>query len=111
MAGHRAFAEVRAERARGPRYREEVDAIKRVMDEALTLAELRRRAGVTQTHLAEQLDITQGSVSRIEHQSDLVLSTIRSYVEALGGRLELRAVFDGESLPITAFPEGESTAP
>ncbi len=108
MAGHRKFAEVRAERARGPRYRDEVDAIKRVMDEALTLAELRRRVGLTQTRLAADLDVTQGSVSRIEHQSDLVLSTIRSYVEALGGRLELRAVFDGESLPIMTFPETES---
>lgn len=107
MAGHRKFSEVRAERVRGPRYREEVDAIKRVMDETLTLAQLRQRAGVTQVALAGQLDITQGSVSRIEHQSDLVLSTIRSYVEALGGTLELRAVFGGESLPIMAFPEAE----
>lgn len=81
------------------------------MDETLTLAELRRRAGVTQTRLAADLDITQGSVSRIEHQSDLVLSTIRNYVEALGGRLELRAVFDGESLPIMAFPDAEPTVP
>ena len=53
MAGHRKFADVRAERARDPRYREEVDAIKRVMDEALTLAQLRRQAGVTQVQLAD----------------------------------------------------------
>jgi DNA-binding XRE family transcriptional regulator len=108
MAGHRKFAEVRAERAHGPRYREEVDAIKRVMDEALTLAQLRRQAGVTQVQLAENLHLTQGSVSRIEHQSDLVLSTIRGYVEGLGGRLEMRAVFGEESLPITAMPEPDT---
>jgi hypothetical protein len=44
--------------------------------------------------LAEALDVSQPNVSRIEHQDDVFLSTLRSYVEALGGRLEVRAVFD-----------------
>ncbi len=49
---------------------------------------------VTQQVLAEALDVSQPNVSRIEHQDDVFLSTLRSYVEALGGRLEVRAVFD-----------------
>ncbi len=48
---------------------------------------------VTQQVLAEALDVSQPNVSRIEHQDDVFLSNLRSYVEALGGRLEVRAVF------------------
>lgn len=61
--------------------------------EALTLYELRKAREMTQSQLARALDTTQPGVSRIEHQTDLYLSTLRSYVEALGGTLELRAAF------------------
>jgi len=58
---------------------------------------LRQARLQTQVALAERLDIPQTAVSRIERRTDLLLSTMRKYVEALGGRLELRAVFpDGE---------------
>jgi transcriptional regulator with XRE-family HTH domain len=51
----------------------------------------------TQVALAERLDIPQNAVSRMERRTDLLLSTLRGYVEGLGGKLELRAVFpDGE---------------
>jgi transcriptional regulator with XRE-family HTH domain len=64
------------------------------MREALALSELRTSRDVTQQALADALDVTQPNVSRIEHEDDVFLSTLRSYVEALGGRLEVRAVFD-----------------
>jgi hypothetical protein len=58
---------------------------------------LRQARLQTQVALAERLDIPQTAVSRMERRTDLLLSTMRKYVEALGGRLELRAVFpDGE---------------
>ena len=47
----------------------------------------------TQVALAERLNIAQGAVSRMEKQSDFLLSTLREYVGALGGQLELRVVF------------------
>ncbi len=58
---------------------------------------LRRARQQTQMAVAEKLKIAQGAVSRMEKQSDFLLSTLREYVGALGGQLELRAV----------FPEGE----
>jgi hypothetical protein len=48
---------------------------------------------MTQVALAKQLNMVQPSVSRLERQADLYVSTLRRYVEALGGRLEIHAVF------------------
>lgn len=53
------------------------------------LAELRRLAGRMQTEIAEAMEIRQPSVSKIETQADMLLSTLRSYVEAIGGELHL----------------------
>lgn len=53
------------------------------------LRELRRIAGKAQAEIATALDIKQPSVSKIEKQADMYLSTLRSYVEAVGGKLEL----------------------
>ena len=71
--------------------------------EELSLAELRRARRRTQTAVAKSLQTTQSGVSRLEHQADLYLSTLRSYVEALGGRLEIRAVFPDAEVPVTSF--------
>lgn len=54
---------------------------------------LREARQQTQVAVAEKLHVGQGSISRIEKQSDFLLSTLREYVAALGGQLELRAVF------------------
>lgn len=68
------------------------------MNGPLTLAEVRRSQGVTQVELAASLGHhRQSQVSRTERQSDLLASTLRSYVEALGGRLELVAEFPDEA--------------
>lgn len=59
----------------------------------------------TQVALAERLDIPQNAVSRMERRTDLLLSTLRSYVEGLGGKLELRVIFpDGEFVLDTLGP-------
>ena len=47
----------------------------------------------TQIAVAEQMHVPQSAVSRLENQSDCLLSTLRKYVVALGGTLEMRAVF------------------
>ena len=54
---------------------------------------LRQARQQTQVAVAERLKIAQGAVSRMEKQSDFLLSTLREYVGALGGQLELRVVF------------------
>jgi len=61
--------------------------------EELTLRDLRKARDLTQERMAELLDIGQDSVSRLEQRSDLLLSTLRSYVNAMGGSLELVARF------------------
>lgn len=58
-------------------------------EEYLTLQELRKSAGLTQENVSKQLDIPQSNISRIEKSSDMLLSTLRSYVEAVGGKLNL----------------------
>ena len=70
---------------------------------AMPLDELRRARQMTQVSLAESLGVNQGEVSKIEHRTDLYLSTLSGYVEALGGTLEIRAVFSDREVRITQF--------
>ena len=64
----------------------------------MTLRELRKARKLTQVRMAKQLGITQDSVSRLEKRSDLLLSTLRKTVEAMGGSLSLVAQFPDLSL-------------
>ncbi len=66
----------------------------------LKLAELRQKRGVSQTVVADTLAVTQPNISRIEQEDDVYLSTLARYVEALGGRLEVLAVFGDETVKI-----------
>jgi transcriptional regulator with XRE-family HTH domain len=67
-----------------------IDARYREMkDEVEGLRELRQIAGKAQAEIATTLNIKQPSVSKIESQADMYLSTLRSYVEAIGGELDL----------------------
>lgn len=64
-----------------------------LLAEEMTLRELRKARQLTQVRMAKQLGITQDSVSRLEKRSDLLLSTLRKTVEAMGGKLSLVAEF------------------
>lgn len=68
---------------------------KQLLAEVEGLAELRRLAGQAQTEVAAKLRIKQPSLSRMERQADMYLSTLRAYVEAIGGKLELVAHLPG----------------
>jgi len=61
--------------------------------EEMTLRELRRARKLTQVRLAKALGISQDGVSRLERRSDLLLSTLRKSVKAMGGNLSLVAEF------------------
>lgn len=87
-------------RARDPEWDANVAERVRAIEDALALAELRQSRHVTQVQLAETLGISQGNVSRLEARSDVYLSTLRSYVEALGGHLEIAAVFGDERVRV-----------
>jgi transcriptional regulator with XRE-family HTH domain len=75
------------------------------LHEELTLAELRKAREMTQKQLAEALETTQPGVSQIERRTDLYVSTLRSYIQALGGELQISAVFPDGTTQITAFGE------
>jgi DNA-binding XRE family transcriptional regulator len=64
--------------------------------EERSLQELRRAHKLTQKRMAEVLGVGQDSVSRLEQRSDLLISTLRTYVEAMGGKLSLVAEFPDE---------------
>ena len=64
--------------------------------EKKSLQELRRAHKLTQKRMAQVLGIGQDSVSRLEKRTDLLISTLRGYVEALGGRLSLVAEFPNQ---------------
>jgi DNA-binding XRE family transcriptional regulator len=64
-----------------------------LMAEEMTLRELRHARKLTQVRMAKALGISQDGVSRLEKRSDLLLSTLRKTVEAMGGSLSLVAQF------------------
>src|SRR5882724_6751406 len=77
-----------------PAQRKKVEArAEDLVAEEMTLRELRRARKLTQVRIAKTLGITQDSVSRLEKRSDLLLSTLRKTVEAMGGNLSLIAEF------------------
>jgi DNA-binding XRE family transcriptional regulator len=83
---------------------------KRVLDAdlrigTLALGALRRKRGVSQATVADALDVSQPNISRIEQQEDIRLSTLGHYVAALGGQLEVRAVFGDETVELIGDPE------
>jgi transcriptional regulator with XRE-family HTH domain len=70
----------------------------------MALEELRSARQLTQTDLAEMLDVPQSSISRIERRADMYLSTLRNYIHEMGGVLQVRAIFpDGTAAVIHRF--------
>jgi len=66
---------------------------------AMPLDALRDAKQLTQVQMAQLLKISQGAVSKVERRTDMFVSTLRNYVRAIGGDLEIRAVFpDGDVL-------------
>ena len=61
--------------------------------EEMSLRDLRKAREKTQAHVAKKLGIKQENVSRIEKRSDLLISTLSGYIEAMGGKLSLVAEF------------------
>jgi predicted transcriptional regulator len=76
----------------------------------MTRQELRQTRKVTQKEIAQSLKIEQGNVSRIEQRTDLMLSTLRKYIVAMGGELQIVAVFpDSEPITLIGFTEETSS--
>ena len=63
------------------------------MLESLPLDELRAAREMTQEHLAKVLHVQQSAISKLERRADMYVSTLQDFVKAMGGQLEIRAVF------------------
>jgi DNA-binding XRE family transcriptional regulator len=77
-----------------------IQRVREAMRAELRLAELRKHRGASQAKIAQRLEVSQSNVSQLERGDDVKLSTLASYVKALGGHLEISAVFDDETIPI-----------
>jgi len=95
------------------------EARARAKQEALAEYEEMERIGVgviraarqqTQVAVAEQMQIPQSAVSRLESQSDCRLSTLRKYIDALGGKLEMRAVFPDGAVDLNGLMQNSHDA-
>jgi transcriptional regulator with XRE-family HTH domain len=74
----------------------------------MALDELRNARKLTQADLAGMLDVPQSSISRIEQRADMYLSTLRNYIHAMGGVLQIQAIFpDGGAVAIKRFGDYE----
>ena len=107
MSGHRAFDELRTT---DPERRARIEAGTKALREALRLAELRERQGMTQQEVATALAVSQANVSKIERQNEVYLSTLQRYVTALGGRLRISAVFGDDDIPLQLLSEAPGRA-
>jgi hypothetical protein len=92
------WAEISAKDRADPAQAARIEEHARAMRDALTLAELRAHRGETQESLGTMLDVSQARVSKIEHQQDIYLSTLEEFVKALGGSLEVTAIFPDERI-------------
>ena len=100
----RNFQELHGKMSAGAREASDAEYLRLV--EEMSLLQLRKARELTQTKIAEELHMGQGDVSKLERRTDMYVSTLASYLRAVGADLEIRAVFpDGRAVKITQFSE------
>ncbi len=87
------------------------DAIYRQLIAEMPLHELRQAKALSQVKLAESLHVNQAAVSKIEHRTDMYISTLRDYIRAMGGELEIIAKFPDGAVRIKNFSGIEEECP
>ncbi len=103
MSGRHPFRELTGDIA--PERRRRIDQMKRELLAEMPLHELRRARALTQKDLAETLHVTQPAIAKLEQRADVYVSSLRSYIEAVGGRLRIVAEFPEGEVAITNFAE------
>src|ERR1700688_4592578 len=98
----RKFSDLRAKMSAAARAESDLEYAGMV--EQMPLRKLRAARELTQENLANVLHVKQSEISKIERRTDMYVSTLASYIKAMGGQLELRAAFpNGEVVKITQF--------
>lgn len=95
-------------RTLSPEQEEETRKYVKSVVEAVTLNQLRQARSLTQANLASILGINQGSVSKMEKRADMYVSTLRSFIQAMGGQLQIKAVFPEGEVQIDQFENVEA---
>ena len=105
MTGNMAkrFSELRAKMS--PEALEKAAGLSQTMLDEMPLQELRRARALSQDQLARTLGIKQDSVSKLERRTDMYIQTLRNYIEAVGGQLEITAQFPDGKVKINQFEE------
>ena len=103
MSGHHPFREL--EEKMSPEARASVKARAKEALAEMMLSEVRKLMGLTQEEVAKRLGITQPSLSKLENQDDMQITTLRRLVEALGGELEIVIHMPGSDLRIRQFKD------
>lgn len=83
-----------------PRARRRSEAKANRMVREMALDELRQARQMTQEQLAARLKVRQPAIAKLERRADMYLSTLRSVIKAMGGELDVRAVFPDGSIRI-----------
>ena len=103
MSGRHPFNELTKDFT--PERRLRVDSIKAELLAEMPLHELRRARALTQRDLAQSLKVNQPAVSKLEQRADMYVSSLRSYIEAVGGKLKIVAEFPEGEIMITNFSQ------
>lgn len=103
MAGRRSFAELRARMSPEAQAKAAAEAMR--LDDEMDLAEVRRALKLSQEEIAQTLQLTQGSVAKIEKRTDMYVGTLRRFIEAMGGELEIVARFADHTVKIKNFSD------
>ncbi|HET9918863.1 MAG TPA: XRE family transcriptional regulator [Ktedonobacteraceae bacterium] len=93
MSGQKPWSEISAKIRNDPERRARIEQREQAIEAELTISQLREARGVTQESIADRMNVTQSNVSHFERNPNIFLRSLASYVEALGGRLEVCAVF------------------
>ncbi len=103
MAGRHSFAELRARMSPEAQAAADAEAVR--LGEEMDLAEVRRALKLSQQEIGHVLQVGQGSVAKIEKRTDMYVSTLRRFIEAMGGELEIVARFPDHSVKIRNFSD------
>ncbi len=103
MSGRKPFSELTKDFS--PDRWRRIDEMKRQLLAEMPLHELRRARALTQQDLAKKLNVNQPAVSKMEQRTDAYISSLRSYIEAVGGKLKIVAEFPEGEVAITNFSQ------
>ena len=95
MSGHHSFNKLK--KTMSVQSKDQVEKKLKQLQQEMALAEVRKAMSLTQTDLAEILHIKQAALARLENRTDMYISSLRKYIKALGGELNI----------IACFPEGD----